>query len=319
MYMATEEDLDRDRLADCVRRHVPDADEVALTPISTGKFNSGYFVAADGQELVLRVAPSKDSVFLFYEVDMMRQEPGIHRLLLEKTSVPVAEIVAYDDSNEVIDRDFVLMRRLPGQALSESTVADTERVMRRVGECLAQVHALTTGTYGYIGEHCPMEAQDRWPDAFRIMWGSLIEDVGRTGHYDADECRALVGLLDEHMHLFERPVPSSLLHMDIWAQNILVDGDGHLSGLVDWDRALWGDPEIEFAVLDYCGISTPGFWDGYGTPRDETPAARTRTVFYLLYELQKYIVIRHGRSRDPAAARRCKQQVAGVLRQCFGR
>ena len=319
MRMVPEEALRSDQLAECVRRHLPDAElPVELTPIPTGKFNSGYFVRAGDEALVLRVAPPKDSVFLFYEVDMMRQEPGIHRLLLEETAVPVAEILAYDDSCEIVDRDFILMKRLPGDPLCDTPGVNTENVMRRVGECLAEVHALTAEQYGYIGEHAPMEPQPSWPEAFQVMWRKLIEDVGDTGHYDADECRSLVSLLDRHTHLFERPVASSLLHMDIWGQNILVDRAGHLTGLVDWDRALWGDPEIEFAVLDYCGISTPAFWDGYGSPRDESPEARIRNVFYLLYEMQKYIVIRHGRGHDPAAARRHKQQVARILRQSFG-
>lgn len=48
-----------------------------------------------------------------------------------------------------------------------------------------------------------------------------------------------------------------------------------------------GGPEIEFAVLDYRGISEPPFWRGYGLERDASPAAQTRRMFYLLYELQK--------------------------------
>ena len=96
--------------------------------------------------------------------------------------------------------------------------------------------------------------------------------------------------------------------MDIWHQNILVDDAGRVTGIVDWDRGLWGDPEIEFAVLDYCGISEPAFWEGYGKKRDESPEAMVRQRFYLLYELQKYIVIRAGRNRDYAGAQRYKRQ-----------
>jgi len=89
-----------------------------------------------------------------------------------------------------------------------------------------------------------------------------------------------------------------------------------VTGLVDFDRALWGDVEIEFAVLDYCGISPwevpgvsePAFWEGYGTPRDTSAEAMIRRQFYLLYELQKYMPIRMWRRNDPAGARRYKQQ-----------
>jgi aminoglycoside phosphotransferase (APT) family kinase protein len=96
--------------------------------------------------------------------------------------------------------------------------------------------------------------------------------------------------------------------MDVWAQNILVDDAGALTGLIDWDRALWGDPEIEFAVLDYCGISHSPFWEGYGAEREQSTDAGIRQRFYLLYELQKYIVIEQGRRNNPRAAQRYKHQ-----------
>ncbi|MFO8011836.1 MAG: aminoglycoside phosphotransferase family protein [Phycisphaerae bacterium] len=308
-----------DRLEACVRRHLPEADgPLTFERIRTGKFNTSYYVHAGDEDLVLRIAPLDDAVFCFYERGMMKQEPGIHRLLREETDVPVARVLALDESRGIIDRDFLLMERLPGTALSDRPACDPNRILEETGRCLAQVHALTAEAYGYLGAHRPMEPQPAWAEAFRVMWGKLIDDIADTGHYDAAEAKRLVGLLEDHLALFDRPVSSSLLHMDIWSQNLLVDGQGRLSGIVDWDRALWGDPEIEFAVLDYCGISRPAFWRGYGRERDTSPEARVRGVFYFLYELQKYIVIRHGRSRDPAAARRYKREVMRVVERQLG-
>ena len=115
--------------------------------------------------------------------------------------------------------------------------------------------------------------------------------------------------------------PAPLLHMDVWAENILADSEGRLTGLIDWDRACWGDPEIEFAVLDYCGISTPGFWRGYAAdgagrdPREGDGDAAVRRVFYLLYEVQKYIVIRIARNGNPAGAERYRQMARELAAQ----
>jgi len=309
----------RSQLESCVRRHVPDAaGPVEFEPITTGKFNTSFYVRAGGADLVLRIAPPDDAVFVFYERGMMRQEPGLHRLLRERTRVPVARVVAFDDSREVVDRDFLLMERLPGRALSERSVADPSEVLRETGRCLAEVHALTADAYGYLGEHAPMEPQATWAGAFDVMWGKLLDDCAATGHYGAGDVRRMRQLLEDRLALFDRPVAASLLHMDIWSQNLLVDGRGRLTGIVDWDRALWGDPEIEFAVLDYCGVSEPAFWEGYGRARESSPEAQVRRVFYYLYEVQKYIVIRHGRSRDAAAARSYKRHVMDVVGRAFG-
>ncbi len=191
-------------------------------------------------------------------------------------------------------------------------------ILRQMGEYLAQLHAITCDSYGYVGAHRPMEPQPTWWQAFRIMWGKLVDDTVGVGMYSDDEREELVELLDRYSAVFDRPVASSLLHMDVWAQNILVDDECHVTGIVDWDRALWGDPEIEYAVLDYCGISRPGFWEGYGRARDDTREARTRQIFYFLYEHQKYILIRAARRNNPDAARRYKAEVFRVIRDNFG-
>ena len=305
-----------DTLESLIRHHRGDVGgEISFHRIATGKFNTSFFVSAGGEQLVLRIAPPRDTVFVFYERDMMRQEPDIHELVLSKTTVPVARIFAFDDSHQLMDRDFLIMERLPGRPLTQMRTADYDSVLRQVGDYLAQVHRLTEDHYGYLGAHRPMEPQPAWLDAFEIMWNKMIDDIAAVGHYDADESLLMRSLLDKYLNLLNRPVPASLLHMDIWHQNILVDDEGNVTGLVDWDRALWGDPEIEFAVLDYCGISEPAFWEGYGRERDTSQDAQIRRVFYLLYELQKYIVIRHGRSRDPQGAGDYKRQVMQVVRR----
>jgi fructosamine-3-kinase len=181
-------------------------------------------------------------------------------------------------------------------------------VFEQVGAYLAQMHALVADRYGYLGSHRPMQPQPTWPEAFAVMWNKLLDDVVACGGYTREEADAMRRLLDVYRPHFEHNAPASLLHMDVWSQNILVDGAGRVTGLVDLDRALWGDPEIEFAVLDYCGISEPPFWQGYGRDRDTSFSAQIRARFYLLYEVQKYIVIRIWRRDDPEQALQYKRQ-----------
>jgi fructosamine-3-kinase len=248
---------------------------------------------------------------------MMRQEPGLHHLIRAATTIPVAEVIGHDFSRTLIDRDYLVMAALPGTPLSDAsglTQARLNRALHQVGEHLRQLHALTAveqlgvKAYGYLGEHHPMEPQPTWAAAFHVMWNRLLDDVVACGCYTTQEAQGMRDLLDLYIELYDRPVTPCLLHMDVWSQNILIDDAGNVTGLVDFDRALWGDVEIEFAVLDYCGISEPAFWEGYGTPRDTSPEAMIRRQFYLLYELQKYMPIRIWRRNDPAGARRYRQQ-----------
>lgn len=318
------ETFSEELLARLVATHLAvDADRLAFDPIPTGKHNTSYYVRGAGQELVLRISPPDDAGFLFYERRMMAQEPQIHALLRSETTVPVAEILAYDEGRGLLDRDYVIMERLPGRSLAESRLSarQADGVLEQVGACLAQMHALVTDRYGYLGAHRPMTPQPTWAQAFDEMWNRLLDDVVACGGYRPEEAGVYRRLLAAYRPHFDRAVPASLLHMDVWSQNILVDDGGRLTGLVDLDRALWGDPEIEFAVLDYCGISEPAFWDGYGQERDTSFSAQIRARFYLLYELQKYIPIRIWRRNNPAQAEQYKHQalaLAGPLLQALG-
>ena len=321
------ESFDAETLTALVLAHV-DADPAALcfTPIRTGKHNTSYWVDSGRGRFVLRIAPPDDAGFLFYERRMMRQEPELHALVRAQTGIPVAEVVAYDFTRTLVARDYLLMVALPGTPLSDFpglTRAQFERALRQVGGYLRQLHALIAGehlaeeAHGYLGAHHPMDPQPTWTAAFRVMWNKLLDDVVACGAYTAGEAQGLRDLLDLYVELFDRPVVPRLLHMDVWSQNILIDELGNVTGLVDFDRALWGDVEIEFAVLDYCGISEPAFWEGYGTQRDESPAARIRRQFYLLYEVQKYMPIRIWRRNDPVSAARYRRQSLALAAQLF--
>lgn len=314
--------FDGETLAALVRPYAGGG-EPRFAPIRSGKHNSSYWVDLAGELLVLRIAPPDDAEPLFYGRRMMRQEPGLHALIRSRTPIPVAEIIAHDFGRELIDRDYLLMAALPGVPLGEAhrlSRTGLARALREVGAHLRALHALSaddclaTHAYGYLGAHRPMAPQPTWLAAFRVMWSKLLDDVAASGCYSEGEARALRELLEAYAGHFERPVEPRLLHMDVWAQNILVVPDGAVTGLLDFDRALWGDPEIEYAVLDYCGVSEPPFWEGYGAERDLSPEAMVRRWFYLLYEVQKYMPLAMRRG-DRARAMRTRRQCLALARE----
>ncbi|MBW4560905.1 MAG: aminoglycoside phosphotransferase family protein [Mojavia pulchra JT2-VF2] len=304
--------LNLEKLLALIATHLNvDPAELQLVPIPTGKHNSSFWVFAPQKRYVLRVAPRDSTGLLFYERRMMRQEPSLHELIRSRTTIPVAQIIAADFSRVHLDQDYLLMTALEGVPLSDApslSCDQHDQTLYQVGSYLRQLHELTAPdclgieAYGYIGLHHPMEPQPTWAEAFRVMWNLLLDDVVASGCYTLSDRQLMSNLLEQHIAHFDYTQSPRLLHMDVWSQNILVDPAGNVTGLVDFDRALWGDPEIEFAVLDYCGISEPAFWKGYGRERDQSTSAVIRQRFYLLYEVQKYIAIAVWRRRDELRA-----------------
>ena len=122
-----------------------------IEPITTGKFNTSYFCEiqkdtagrlAQNAKVVLRIAPPDDAGFIFYEKNMMAQEPHLHKIIREKTSIPIPEIYIFDDSREIIHHNFLIMEFLPGTPLSESRLNSSaaDHVMRQTGRFLRELH-----------------------------------------------------------------------------------------------------------------------------------------------------------------------------------
>jgi len=285
-----------------------------------GKFSQTFAVSnGDDEQFVLRVAPPDSVLQLFYEYRMMRQEPGIHGRLLKETRVPVPEILAYDFSRRLIDRDFLIMPRLPGNPLNTMTLNsnDSDRAFREWGRYVAKIHTITDpdNRFGYLGEHECMEPQTSWRDAFKIMYQKELDDISNCGVYTRDQADDAMTLLEEHLEVFEPCRISTLCHGDLWITNLLVEPDGAVTGVIDFDRACWGDTEWDMAIAEYCGITKPAFWEGYGrVVNTDSGDAAIRQLFYLLYEHQKYIIISmSSRRNDPGRARRYGRECLAIM------
>ena len=150
-----EQELLADQAKKVLRGFLGASANCQITPILTGKFNTSFLATCGPEKFVIRIAPPDDAGFIFYEKKMMAQEPEIHQIVLEKTSIPVPKILLYDDTRALIDRDYIIMEYFKGIPLSDfySSRAVQSKVLFTVGEWLSRAHVLTRESYGYLGAH----------------------------------------------------------------------------------------------------------------------------------------------------------------------
>ena len=291
----------------------------SVEPIATGHFNTSFRVRAGGRDTVVRVAPPQDDTLLYYEQGMMKVEAFIHPLVLEQTDVPLPEVLIFDDSREIIDADTIVMQAIPGRTMGEvwHTLSPQQQsdTVRTLGRYTRQLHDIQGDRFGYVWPNEVMEGDTDWPAAFADMTDRILADNVRAGSYNAREAEELRGAMDRNMESVDRPEKPSLLHMDLWHQNILLDESGRITAILDIDRAVWAPPEFEFAVLDTYALSTDEFFDGYGAARDLSDAALVRRAMYIIVEIIKYPFIRAARNHNPGAAAHYKHQINSLVHQ----
>jgi fructosamine-3-kinase len=274
-----------------------------ISPVGSGHYNDSYYLDSDTERFVLRIAPPDNVPKLFYEIDMMKSEPAIHKLVKEHTDIPVPEIIFYDFSRQTLDTDYLIMNYLSG---SPGYFDE-----KQLGRFVRQLHGIKSDICGYPERKAPTGKS--WPQIFNTYTELIFKDCLSCEVIDEKEYDYFLSRYKKHQNAIEQVAPS-LLHLDLWSQNILAV-NGEITGILDFDRGLYGDIELEFAVLDTYGYSTDEFFEGYGLARLADRSAQIRQRLYIVYELIKYAFIRTTRNKNFSTGRNHVAQCRRILRE----
>jgi aminoglycoside phosphotransferase (APT) family kinase protein len=196
--------------------------------LSGGGFAAVWQVGLDnGQSMVVKAGPLPETRLLRYEHGLVTAEAAYFRLV--RDVAPVPEVLHVAD-------DWLAVTHLPGRALTE--VPDGRAVREQLGATVARIHEKNGPVFGYTGDR--PSAPD-WPTAFAAMMDSLIADARDWDVPLPDGIRATVERHRSALALATRP---ALLHFDLWDGNVLAE-NGELTGLVDGERYLYGDPLLD--------------------------------------------------------------------------
>lgn len=257
----------------------------AAHELTEGFFSTAYRLdLADGRSWVLKVSPPSNVRVLRYEYDVMAAEVAAMRLLRERTSLPIPEIYCYDASRALLDNEFFLMECLKGEPLHKIRKGlapeAQQRINRQIGEYLREINAIEGPAFGYLSAKTLRFAT--WRAAFDAMLETVLQD-GEDMRVELPLTYAdYRDLAQQHYAALDEVRAPRLVHWDLWDGNIFFDVETQtVTGIIDHERALWGDPlmEVNFAGYDPAG----DFAAGYGQPVLDTPPQRTRRTLYNLY------------------------------------
>jgi aminoglycoside phosphotransferase (APT) family kinase protein len=250
--------------------------------IGDGWANTAYAIrTADGLDVILKVAPAKSVKMMRYETNMMFTEVDVQRRLWNGGSIPVPNVFAHDASFSIIDSEYYIMERIQGDiyktVMDTMTQQERNRIERQIGAYNRELNALHGDAFGYYGQK---ERQtDDWKNAFTRMVGDLLAD-GRDAEVELPQPYAVIEQeIKSRMDVLNEVVTPCLVDWDLWEANVLVR-DGIITGIIDFERAMWGDPVMEYYFSHFA--KSQAFLDGYGMGKF-TQGQRMRRALYDLY------------------------------------
>ena len=283
-----------------------------------GTFNSVYRVAlTDGRKLILKAAPPAEMPVLRHEHGLLRSETLLYRLAAAR-GVAGTPAVVHDGG------EFFLMTELPGQPwpAAEGRLSGSQRQRLRadVGRLVAGLHTIVGTSFGYPS-HALGPLAATWRAAFGTMLDAVLGDAEDFGATLPCPAAAIRHLTSAHAGALDEVTTPVLVHFDLWDGNILVDsssGTPRIGGLIDAERAFWGDPLANFVSLALLSDirKDRAFLDGYrqaGGPVMLDASSEVRLALYRSYLYLIMLTEITPRTFSPAERRRREATVIPAL------
>ncbi|SDG51129.1 Predicted kinase, aminoglycoside phosphotransferase (APT) family [Lentzea fradiae] len=294
MRSTTKRALGEDELAAAVTEAFgADASVTAVRELGDGTFNAVWLLDLDPVgPVVLKAAPPRSAPLLTYERRIARTEALVLELAAPAAPVPVLHHAGFDSAG--VGGDFLVTSVLGGetwQRLSGGiSAAERAGLRHELGRVVAGLHTVRGTGFGYPEPSTGLRG-DTWAEAFTAMFDAVLDDADRYGVVPPVPTPALRELVRANRALLDEVTDPVLVHFDLWEGNIMLgshDGGRSVTGLIDLERAFWGDPHAEFVSLALLGdlADDDPLLDGYreaGGPAELTPRARRRIALYQAY------------------------------------
>lgn len=238
---------------------------LSCTEMTGGFFNTAYDLELDdGQQVILKVAPSHETRILSYENNIMAAEVEALRLVAADGQIPVPAVYSFDDSRSVLPCPYFFMEKVYGQPYSEVkesySPAEQAEIEQELGRYQRLINGITGTRFGLFTQAAGEDVLT-WRESFTGMLRTLLEDARALGVILPAEDEVIWKVLGHYLPALDEVTEPRLIHWDLWNGNLFVQ-DGKIVSIIDWERALWGDVLMEYYFRHF-EHSEP-FYEGYG-------------------------------------------------------
>lgn len=251
--------------------------------LTGGMFNTTYVIDTENHgKVVMRLGPVNRHLLLPYEHYLMETEADAIRRCSD-IGIKTSEMLALDLSKTIVDRDVMIVKHLPALSMSEVTLTDEEarRIKAEVGYDMRLYNSIKGESFGRPHDVNRGNGCKLWSDAIRKELTEFELVCKPCKLYSEEEHTRIRRLFENAKELFDEIKTPYLLHNDLWTGNILVTKEGHeYAAIIDGDRAIWGDPDMELACMEYWTSDSDEFWNAYGSRPKTDIHSRIRKRLY---------------------------------------
>lgn len=210
--------------------------------------------------------------------------------------VPPLRAVGF--ANERVPFDYAILDRAEGvvvRDIGDSVLDEMAPCLTAIGRALRAVHGVRGDGAGLLDLTGPLRrprgVHDSWPDYIGRRLADHVAICAGAGLIDRKmEGRIRAAFETMSQSLADRPM--CLLHGDLGNHNVCIDPEtGEVTGLLDWEDALVGDPLFDIAMwwTFHPARRHQAFLSGYGLASPSTQERRLLALYFLRIALSKTV------------------------------
>ena len=207
--------------------------------------------------------------------------------LLRGSDVPVPQVLVLDASKKLAPYDYLILTKMPGKTVDDSLADLTTEAQHRIaysaGEYLATLHNHTLDSFGLLYEIAAGIPKLDWAGYVADFYHDYARQVREIGVMPEEALARVEAVMEKMQPLFAAVQQGHFIHGDYHFSNLLQQ-DGAISAVIDFDWAMSGDPSWDFRIDDQIEADSPGsraaFYAGYTSRRALPDRHEARVSFY---------------------------------------
>ncbi len=245
----------RQLAAKIVRKHFgTPASRIVYRP--SGRTNYVFAINHVDGQFIVRISPDPERVNAFLKEHWATEE-------VRKAGVPSPEVLAV--GHDVGAEPYMITRRVTGTEASHHP--KRKRIIHEMGRFAAMINSIRTQSFGANFDWSTNGVKHRtWRDYLKeeLRIDERLEFFEKHQMLPRRALESLIGAIDASRNARIKP---SLNHGDLRLKNVIVDDDGEIASIIDWEDCIstiapqW---ELSIALHDMSIDEKQLFIEGYG-------------------------------------------------------
>lgn len=243
-------------------RAFPEKTVSAVAELPGCSCNAVYKISfSDSTQVVLKISSPDKSSYMKNEVNLIDAEIAALKLVKDKIKVQTPKVLYSDSTCEICSGKYFFMEYIDGVTFSSISASlskeEKEKIDYKSGKLVKEIIDITGSEFGFLAD------ENKFNNLFDFVNYILKNTIADAKSMNLDfgiSEEEFLALLERDRRCFEVEMEPTFVHFDLSPENLLVK-DNAVVGLIDWERALFGDPLMEdrFRLQKY----TLAFFEGF--------------------------------------------------------